>query len=80
MDKDGYDIHQIEKGLSKQGFYLKKRQRNEKFTVLESRIYIVDDTFPRMNLNNISGVKNKEQIIKITYTLDLTGLNYIELI
>jgi hypothetical protein len=78
IDK-GYDSKNLEVGLSKHGLYFTKRQRNEKFNVLECRIFKIDDEFPKMDLNNLINIVNKEHIIKITYTIDLTGLNFVDI-
>ncbi len=77
---EGYDKENLESGLSKHGLYSTKRERNIKYTVLESKKYNLDKDFPKLNLVDLSTIPKYEHIVKITYSIDLTGLDYIQLI
>lgn len=73
----------VEKGLSRT--YLENEldkvnlekgctARNMKYKLLEMKIYPVNDKFPSVTFNSFKGDKLPDNIVKFTYTVDLSGL------
>ena len=76
LKQDGYDENKIEEQLKKIGYEKGSSKRNEKYKVLEKRIYEVNDRFPRIIDSSFKDDKYPSSIIQISYTVDLDGLEY----
>lgn len=76
LKKDGYDENKIESQLKKVGYEKGSSKRDEKYKVLEKRIYEVDDKFPRIIDKSFKENKFPNAVVHITYTIDLDGLDY----
>lgn len=72
----GYDEQFLESQLEKKGFIKGNGIRNTKYTILEIRKYEVNDKFPKIVEKSFKGDKFPDNIIKITYTIDLEGIKY----
>jgi hypothetical protein len=72
----GFSEEELEEGLGKGGFVKGLPARNHKYIILESRVFTVDDNFPRLNMEELKDPELRERIIKISYTVDVTGLDY----
>ncbi|WP_027438320.1 PD-(D/E)XK motif protein [Lachnospira multipara] len=73
---DGYDEDKIEYQLSYLGYNNGASIREEKYKILEKRRYIVDDKFPRIVDASFKDDHIPDSVIKLTYTVDLDGLQY----
>ena len=49
---------------------------NEKYRILEARLYNIDDKFPRITFNSLKNNELPKGIIKIEYIVDLDDVNY----
>ncbi len=49
---------------------------NEKYRVLEARLYNIDDKFPKITLSSLKNNKLSKGIIKIEYIVDLDDIDY----
>lgn len=67
---------QIEEKLEMLGFEEGMTSRNIKYSVLESRKYIVDENFPKITNESFISGKMPESIVKLSYTIDLNGLKF----
>lgn len=66
--------HELEEKLQKLGLYKGSLVRNKSYRLLEAFRYTIDDNFPKIvNESFINGYL-PENIIKVTYTVDLSGL------
>lgn len=73
-----HGIHRedIEEKLSKLGFRHGCIERKEQYKQLESFVFSVDDSFPKITENSFSESRFPERIEKISYTIQLSGLEY----
>lgn len=74
----GYPENLLESQIEKFGFEMGTEARDAKYRVLETRKYIVDDSFPKITAESFINHTFPESIVKITYTIDLNGLSYSE--
>jgi hypothetical protein len=72
----GYNEDTLEEQLNQLGYELGMSVRDEKYKVLEKRKYEVDQKFPQITPASFKGGKIPDNIIQITYTVDLDGLEY----
>ena len=72
----GYDIALLEEQLTKAGYEAGASARSRKYSVLEKRVYDVDDQFPRITNESFKGNTIPSAITGITYTVDLDGIKY----
>lgn len=72
----GYDKNLIESQLEQRGFILGSSIRDKRYIVLETRKYVVDDSFPRIVESSFKNDIYPKNIVKILYTIDLEGLDY----
>ena len=49
---------------------------NEKYRILEARLYNIDDKFPKITLNSLKNNELPKGIIKIEYIVDLDDIDY----
>ena len=72
----GYDKKLIEEQLKKLDYEYGLSSRNEKYKVLETRRYLIDENFPKISTESFKNNKIPDSIIHITYTVDLTNVKY----
>ena len=72
----GYDEGLLEDQLIKAGFEMGAGARKQKYKILEKRVYTVDDSFPKITNDSFVSGHMPESIIRITYTIDLNGIDY----
>ncbi len=72
----GYSRKELEENLSSSGFVEGLPARKHSYVILENRIFTVDETFPKLSINDLTNPVLKEKILKISYTIDVTGLPY----
>lgn len=72
----GVNLKEIEKKLDKLGLEQGRSVRNEKYRLLEGRVYSIDDDFPRITNESFKEDKIPDKIQHIEYTVDLDGINY----
>ncbi|WP_234703380.1 PD-(D/E)XK motif protein [Metabacillus indicus] len=72
----GADENILNEGLSTMGFEPGSSARNEKYKLLEIRKYHAGKGFPRIDASSFKEGKLPHEITKITYEIDLTGLEY----
>ena len=70
----GYDPYKLENQLQKIGFEKGKSARKEKYKVLTSLQYDVDDNFPLITKDSFKGNKIPDNVEKIVYTISLNGI------
>lgn len=73
----GYDNNLIESQLAARGFMPGSSVRDKKYVVLERRKYDVNDDFPRIVESSFKNDVYPKNIVKILYTIDLEGLDYL---
>lgn len=76
LDEAGYDRQLLEHQLAVLGYELGASARDMKYTVLEKRIYNVDDSFPKITEASFKDDKMPDGITHITYTVDLENIPY----
>lgn len=62
--------------LSKIGYEPGATARNEKYSVLEKRKYVVNDEFPKITAESFTGGRMPDAVVQISYTVDLSSLSY----
>lgn len=76
----GYDESLLESQLEKKGYKRGSSIRDVKYTILEIRMFDVDDKFPKIVETSFKDDVFPKNIIKILYTIDLEGLNYTSIL
>ena len=75
----GYNVATINEALEKKGFGIGKSDRNKTFILHSMYQYVVDENFPKViEQSFVDGVLPKG-IIDISYTVDLSGLEAVNL-
>ena len=75
----GYNVATINEALEKKGFGVGKSDRNKTFILHSMYQYVVDEKFPKViEQSFVDGVLPKG-IIDISYTVDLSGLEAVNL-
>lgn len=72
----GYSEDKIEQQLNALGYEYGASVRDEKYKVLEKRIYEVGDEFPKITEDSFKNNSIPKFVIQIIYTIDLDGLSY----
>ena len=72
----GYEEGLLESQLEGRGFKKGSSIRDSKYTVLETRLFIVDSNFPKIIESSFKNDVFPRNIIKILYTIDLEGIEY----
>lgn len=72
----GADEERLNTALNSMGFESGSSARKQKYKVLEMRKYITGGSFPRIDAASFQNGKIPPAITKITYEIDLTGLDY----
>lgn len=76
LREKGIDIDIVNRYLDSNNLQKGKIERKEKYAILEKRMYIVDDQFPKISINEFDSLEFRSRILKISYTLDLSGIDY----
>lgn len=74
----GYPSGELELQLDHMGFEYGSSARNDKYRVIERRKYTVDEKFPVISDKSFVDGKMPEHVCKITYTIDLNGIDYVD--
>jgi hypothetical protein len=72
----GISTYDIEEKLSSIGLKRGKIARSERFIVRDRRVYKVDEDFPKLFIDDVADPKVRDKLLKIVYTIDLSGLKY----
>ncbi len=72
----GYDKANLDKAMKKMKIDLHSETSKQKYNVLEIKQYLVDDNFPKIDSKSFVGGKIPNGIISLSYTIDLTSLEY----
>ena len=76
LTENGYDEYILESQLSKAHFDKESSYRDKKYSILEKRIYTVNEDFPKITAESFKGDVIPHAIVAINYTVDLDGLSY----
>lgn len=74
--ENGYEKEKIEEYLNKCGLPENNHNRSEKYKIIESRIFCVNDKFPRITNESFKRDILPIGICKISYDVDLNSLEY----
>lgn len=81
----GYSINDVIESLKLKNFDINNLNRlekigtssiNEKYRILEARLYNIDDKFPKITLSTLKNNELTKGIIKIEYIVDLDDIDY----
>ncbi len=72
----GYDEALLEHQLYTMGYEKGASARDKKYTVLEKRLYDVNDDFPKITEESFAGNAIPNGVIQIVYTVDLDGVAF----
>lgn len=75
LTSSGYDNTDIENVLTKAGLEIGRVARNEKYKILEWKLYPVDSVFPTVTESSFKNDRLPQNVIRFTYTVDLSGLS-----
>lgn len=75
--ESGFSEDLLEKQLNELGYEFGMSVRDEKYRILEKRKYEVNQDFPKITSASFKDDKIPSNIVQITYTVDLDGLDYI---
>ena len=70
----GYDAIALERALTKAGLEEGRVARNQKYKILEWKLYPVDETFPSVTESSFKNDRLPPNIVRFTYTVDLSGV------
>ena len=70
----GYDAIALERALTKAGLEEGRVARNQKYKILEWKLYPVDKTFPSVTESSFKNGRLPPNIVRFTYTVDLSGV------
>lgn len=70
----GYYAAELEAALAKSGLEQGRTARNDKYKVIEWKKYSVDDRFPSVTESSFKNDRLPQNVVKFTYTVDLSGL------
>lgn len=76
LDSEGVDCVEIEKHLDKMGFFKGASIRDQRFSLLEMRLYKIDEHFPKLTSDSFVNGKIPSGILDINYTVSLNNLKY----
>jgi len=72
----GYDEYLLENQLAKAHFEKGSSDRDRKYSLLEKRVYNVDEKFPKITEESFKGDVIPPAIVEIRYKVDLDGVPY----
>ena len=70
----GYPEALLEKAMEANGFEKGCTARSKKYRLIEMKLYNVDDSFPAISESSFKGDVIPKNILRINYTVDLSGL------
>ncbi len=70
----GYDTMQLEQKLESRKLEKGRPARGEKFKIIEWKQYLVDESFPAITEASFKTGSLPENIVRFTYTVDLSGV------
>lgn len=70
----GYDVSSLEEALNRKQLEKGRPARNEKYRIIEWKQYPVDESFPSITEASFKGDCLPQNVIRFTYTLDLSGV------
>ena len=70
----GYDAIALERALTRAGLEEGRVARNQKYKILEWKLYPVDETFPSITESSFKNDRLPPNIVRFTYTVDLSGV------
>lgn len=70
----GYSESLLEKAMEANGFEKGCTARSKKYRLIEMKLYNVDDSFPAISESSFKGDVIPKNILRINYTVDLSGL------
>ena len=70
----GYDAIALENALTNAGLEEGRVARNQKYKILEWKLYPVDETFPSVTESSFKNDRLPPNIVRFTYTVDLSGV------
>lgn len=73
----GYDEGLLEHQLATQGYEQGASSRDKAYSILERRMYHVDDSFPKITENSFKGDVFPHGVKQITYTVDLETVEHL---
>lgn len=76
---EGLEIGSIEEQLHQKGFRLNSSSRNTPYVVHETRIYDINENFPKITLESFKDNKLPNNIKKISYVVSLEGIEYTKM-
>lgn len=76
VKEDGFDVDDLEEKLFYQGFQKGKSDRMVKYLVTKMWDFVIDDDFPKITPDSFKNGKMPKFITKIEYTIDISGLDY----
>ena len=71
----GYAADKLEPALTRAGFEKGCTARKKKYKLLEMKMFEVNDEFPKVTEESFKNDRVPENIIKFTYTVDLSGVH-----
>lgn len=73
---NGYDSDTLESELMRRSLMRGDRKRDMTYSVLEARKYVIDENFPQITPNSFVNGEIPLNISHISYTVDLSGLEF----
>lgn len=70
----GYSRNKIETALTKAGLEKGRIARSVRYKILEMRVFSVDDGFPALTLDSFVGGQLPQNVVRVKYTVDLSGV------
>ena len=70
----GYPQEELESALESLGYEYGMGVRSDCFSVIDAKLYPINDDFPKINRNSFADGKIPEGVVKIEYTVDLDNL------
>lgn len=78
LKQKGYYSDKIDLYLERVNLQYGSSIRNKKYQILEQRKYIIDSNFPKITKESFKNNTIPESITKISYTIDLSSLEYLD--
>lgn len=75
--KAGYDGSLLEQQLAAQGYEFGSSDRDKAYSILEKRLFHIDDNFPKLTEHSFKGDVIPKGISHITYTVDLDAVEHL---
>lgn len=72
----GVSKEDLEDQMTILGLKKGKVSRNERYVIRDQRKFTIDENFPKISIFDISNSKFRDKILKLVYTIDLSGIEY----